>query len=409
MNARLGRTLSVALTGLDGVLVEVEAHISAQLPHFSVTGLPDKACSQAPDRIRSAAATSGCPLPPHRITANLSPAAIPKVGTGFDIAIALAVLAAADVVDAHRIRDVVHLGELGLDGSVRGVRGVLPAVLAAARVGVRHVVVPPENVAEAQLVDGISVHAAPDLRTLVSWYAVRAGVDPLPVAEPVTGEGGASRRSVDLADVVGQDEARNALELAATGEHHVLFNGPPGVGKTMLAERLVTILPPLTREQALQTHAIRSLTGDEVGGGGLDLTPPFVAPHHSASVASVIGGGSGFVHPGAVSRAHCGVLFLDEACNGKCTSFSKEVTDGHEQERGAGPSWAACAAGAGNEVGGVSGVHADWSGRAAARDEADLPVSAVVEVSQGQGGCDRAAAYRPDPEAGGRGWLDGDG
>ncbi|MEO6018684.1 MAG: YifB family Mg chelatase-like AAA ATPase [Knoellia sp.] len=313
MTAKLGRTLCVALSGLDGRLVDVEAYISSQLPNFSVTGLPDKACGQAPDRVRSAAATSGCPLPPQRITVNLSPASIPKQGTGFDVAIALAVLAAAGVVDPRRISQVVHLGELGLDGRVRGVRGILPAVLAAVRAGVSHVVVPPENVAEAQLVDGVTVHCAPTLATLVHWYAVRGGIDPLPVAGVVTDKVDTVHERGDLADVVGQPEARLALEMAAVGDHHLLMSGPPGVGKTMLAERLVTILPPLSREQALQTHAIRSLTGDEIRASELDLTPPFVAPHHSASMASITGGGSGVVLPGAISRAHCGVLFLDEA------------------------------------------------------------------------------------------------
>lgn len=309
----LGRTRAVALSGLDGTIVEVEAHVASGLPHLGVSGLPDKACAQAPDRVRSAAATSGCPVPSRRVVVNLSPAAVPKVGTGFDLPIAVAVLAANGDIEAQIVRDVVHIGELGLDGRVRGVRGVLPAVLEAARAGIGHVVVPLENLAEAQLVDGVAVHAAPDLATLVRWYdAARSGVG-LPVADPVEHRDDPPGRRADLADVVGQPEARLALELAAVGGHHILFTGPPGVGKTMLAERLVTILPRLSRGQALQTHAIRSLGGAVGGTRRLDLTPPFVAPHHSASMAAIVGGGSGQVLPGAISSAHHGVLFLDEA------------------------------------------------------------------------------------------------
>jgi magnesium chelatase family protein len=312
----LGRTRSVALSGLDGTLVDVEAHIGQGLPHFSVGGLPDAACAQAPDRIRAAAASSGTPVPPHRVVVNLSPASIPKRGSGFDLPIAVAVLAAAGVLTAAGVRDVVHLGELALDGRVRGVRGVLPAVLEAARRGVRHVVVPLENVAEAQLVDDVLVHGAGSLADVLAWHLAADDGEPLPVAPPApasVGDAVPASPAVDLADVVGQPEARVALELAATGVHHLLMSGPPGVGKTMLAERLVTILPPLTREQALETHAIRSLAGHVGEVTRLDRTPPFVAPHHSTSVAALAGGGSGVVVPGAISRAHHGVLFLDEA------------------------------------------------------------------------------------------------
>jgi magnesium chelatase family protein len=314
--SELGRTRSVALSGLEGTVVEVEAHVTAGLPHFAVTGLPDKACASAPDRVRSATATSGSALPARRIMVNLAPASVPKHGTGFDLPIAVAVLAAARVVRPAAVAAVVHLGELGFDGRVLPVPGVLAAVLEAARAGVRHVVVPTENVAEAQLVDGVAVHAPADLGTLVGWYAAagrRGGAEDLPVAPRVQPPPEQPGAGPDLADVVGQPEARLALELAATGGHHLLLNGPPGAGKTMLAERLVTVLPRLTRAQALETHAIRSLCGVAAQSSELDLTPPFVAPHHSASPASVVGGGTARILPGAVSRAHHGVLFLDEA------------------------------------------------------------------------------------------------
>lgn len=309
----LGRTRAVALQGIGGAMVDVEAHIAPGLPHMTVTGLPDAACAQAPDRVRSAAATSGVPVPPHRVTVNLSPASIPKQGSLFDLAIAVAILSAAGVIRSVVAERVVHLGELGLDGRVRPVRGVLPAVLAAARHGVSDVVVPVENAAEAALVEQVRVHAAPDLATLVQWYAAVATGTPLPSASVPSVPSAPTGPRPDLAEVVGQPEARLALEIAASGAHHLLLDGPPGAGKTMLAERLITILPRLTRDEALESGAIRSLAGSIGEVTGLDLTPPFVAPHHSATVASLVGGGSGLVVPGAVSRAHHGVLFLDEA------------------------------------------------------------------------------------------------
>ena len=307
-----GRTRSVTLEGLVGALVEVEAHLSNGLPAFMLGGLPDAACAQAPGRVKAAAASIGRSLAQERITANLSPASIPKNGSGFDLPITVAVLAALGVLPAPKVAEVVHLGELGLDGTVRAVRGVLPAVLAAARAGCSDVVVPLDNAAEAALVPDIRVHAVQHISDLVSGYAMAGplatGITALPVA-PSRGAG----QSPDLVDVIGQDEARAAIELAAGGGHHLFMLGPPGSGKTMLAERLVSVLPPLTREQSIDVLAVRSLLGVKAEELELGGVPPFVAPHHSASQAAIIGGGSGMVRPGAISQAHHGVLFLDEA------------------------------------------------------------------------------------------------
>jgi magnesium chelatase family protein len=311
-----GRARSVTLEGLVGAMVEVEAHLSSGLPAFMMGGLPDAACAQAPNRVKAAAASIGRSLAQERITVNLSPASIPKNGSGFDLPIAVAVLAALGLVAPAQVRDVVHLGELGLDGAIRPVRGVLPAVLSAARAGCRDVVVPLANAAEAALVPDVRIHAASHLADLVAAYAeaARRG-HPLRVGVP---ESALEARTTpaearDLADVVGQEEARRALELAAAGGHHLFLHGPPGSGKTMLAERLVSILPRLTREQSIDVLAVRSLLGVRADELEVEGVPPFVAPHHSATQAAIIGGGSAAVRPGAISQAHHGVLFLDEA------------------------------------------------------------------------------------------------
>ncbi len=321
----LGRTKSVAVSGIDGRLVQVEADSARGLPAFVISGMPDTACKQAPDRIKAAAGNGDLELPTQRIMVNLSPAALPKQGSGFDLAIAVAVLTAAGTVDAALVDDVVHLGELGLDGSVRAVPGVLPAVLAASEAGIRQVVVPRDNAAEAALVPGVEIVPVRTLGEIVHRYDLLHRRRPVPVAEIPTATAADPPKVPDLADIAGQHEARHAIEVAAAGGHHLQMIGPPGAGKTMLAERMAGILPPLERAQSLEVTAIHSVLGaltDEV----LIERPPFVAPHHSATGPSIIGGGSGRVRPGAASQAHGGVLFLDEA-----PEFKRDVLDSLRQ------------------------------------------------------------------------------
>ncbi|MDE9367900.1 YifB family Mg chelatase-like AAA ATPase [Luteipulveratus sp. YIM 133132] len=321
----LGRTRSVAVTGIDGTLVAVEADVASGLPAFTVSGLPDTACAQSPDRVRAAASNCGLALPRQRITVNLSPASLPKQGAGFDLAIAVAVLAAGGTVPTDVVADVVHLGELGLDGTVRPVHGVLPAVLAAVDAGARIVVVPLENAAEAALVEEVDVVPVRRLDELVARYVAIARGAAVSDPEPPVSTSGPSGAAPDLADVAGQPEARFALEVAAAGGHHIAMTGPPGAGKTMIAERLPGLLPALSRAEALQVTAIHSVLGALPDAVLVDR-PPFVSPHHGASMAAIIGGGSGRVRPGAVSRACCGVLFLDEA-----PEFRRDVLDALRQ------------------------------------------------------------------------------
>lgn len=321
----LGRTRSVAVTGIDGRLVEVEADLGSGLPSFAVSGLPDTACAQAPARVRAAVTNSQLPLPGQRILVNLSPASLPKVGAGFDLSIAMAVLAASQTVPQDEVAAAMHLGELGLDGTVRGVPGVLPAVLAAQAHGVRTVMVPLANAAEAGLVEEMTVIPVGDLREAVEQHRARHRGQPLPPRElPVPGRR-SDEPAPDLADVAGQDEARTALEIAAAGGHHLAMIGPPGAGKTMLAERLPGLLPPLDRAAALEATAVHSVLG-RLDARVLVDRAPFVAPHHGASMTAIIGGGAGRVHPGAVSRANHGILFLDEA-----PEFRRDVLDALRQ------------------------------------------------------------------------------
>jgi magnesium chelatase family protein len=306
----LARSWAVALVGVEGHLVEVEADLADGLPGVSLVGLPDTALHEARDRVRAAVVNSGHVWPSRRITLGLSPAALPKAGSGFDLAIAAAVLAAAGVLPAQELHRRVLLGELALDGRVRPVPGVLPAVLSASRRGPVRVVVPQANAAEAGLVPGVVVEPVGTLSRLIRLLRGEGPPDPPEDAGERPATGGPA---VDLAQVAGQVEGRRVVEVAAAGGHHLFLVGPPGCGKTMLVERMPGLLPALTEGEALEVTAVHSVAGALPPDRPLLTRPPFRAPHHSATVAAVIGGGSPSPRPGQVSLAHRGVLFLDEA------------------------------------------------------------------------------------------------
>ncbi|HLJ98924.1 MAG TPA: YifB family Mg chelatase-like AAA ATPase [Streptosporangiaceae bacterium] len=330
----LAATYSVALIGVTGHVVKVEADIANGLPGMTLVGLPDTALREARDRIRSAIVNSGENWPQRRITVGLSPASLPKRGSWFDMAIAVGVLTADRSVPAGSGDGVVFFGELGLDGRVRPVRGVLPGLVAAAKAGFGTVLVAPENAAEAALVPRMRVIAAGTLNAALDWLRGTPGMTPavLPASEyrpdehPAGAPSGEPGGGPDLADVIGQPTARKALEICAAGGHHLSLLGPPGVGKTLLAERLPTILPPLSVDQALEVTSIHSVAGTLAPGTPLLCRPPFLAPHHTASKAAIVGGGTSSLRPGAASLAHFGILFLDEA-----PEFGRDVLDALRQ------------------------------------------------------------------------------
>ncbi|WP_299566889.1 YifB family Mg chelatase-like AAA ATPase [uncultured Sulfitobacter sp.] len=300
----VSRAYSVAFQGVEARSVEVQCAVTPGLPAFSIVGLPDKAVSEARDRVRAALTSMAIALPSKRITINLSPADLPKEGSHFDLPIALSLLAALEILPADVVETVVALGELSLDGTLVPVVGALPAAMAAAQ-DERSLLCPEGSGAEAAWVNACQVIAARSLGDVVRHYT---GQVPLPPAEP--GEVTTPAHIRDLRDVKGQERAKRALEIAAAGRHHLMLVGTPGSGKSMLAARLPTILPPQSAAEALQTSMIHSLAGllDE---GGISRERPFREPHHTASMAAIIGGGR-HAKPGEVSLAHNGVLFMDE-------------------------------------------------------------------------------------------------
>lgn len=310
-----GRARSAVIVGVRGHLVDIQAHVAPGLPHWSIVGLPDAAVHESRDRVRAAVASSGLGWPQGRITVGLGPASLPKRGTGLDLAIAVALLAAVAGPRARVAEDWVFIGELDLDGRVRAVGSVLAAAIAARRAGVTRVVVPAVQRAEAQLVPEVDVLPAASLRHV--WAEVMGDTEvALEECEPVDARPALPELrepSPDLGDVRGQNDAREALVIAAAGGHHVCLAGPAGVGKTMLAQRLPSLLPDLGDDDALEATAVRALVLPNAEPR-LVRRPPFCAPHHTSTDVAIIGGGGG-LRPtiGLVTRAHTGVLFLDEA------------------------------------------------------------------------------------------------
>lgn len=302
----LARVWSCALAGLEGELVQVEVDIHHGLPHITLVGLPDMTVRESKDRLYAALRNAGFGFPMARVTINLAPAHVRKVGPHYDLAIALGILAASEQLSAG-LDDALIFGEVALDGRLRRTHGILPVAVAARAHGFRRVVVPADNAAEAALVPGLDVVAADSLRTLVGH--LRTGAPLPPIAPPAPAAEAAP--GVDLSDVRGQDHARRALEIAAAGGHNLAFTGPPGGGKTLLARCLPSILPPLSLDESLEVTAVYSVAGLLPADVPLVRDRPFRAPHHTISNAGLIGGGS-WPRPGEVSLAHHGVLFLDE-------------------------------------------------------------------------------------------------